>query len=241
MVLPWLLFHKLMKKVTFKTIFRYTLPVMTGYLVLGMGYGIYSTKSGYGFWWVLGASVFVYAGSMQFVLVELLKSQASFITTCITTLMVNARHLFYGISMIDRYKGAGNKKLYLIHSLTDETYSLLCNDMETPLPKYTFYFLVSLFDHLYWIIGSVLGAIIGQSIAFNSAGIEFSMTALFVSVFVEQWLSTKNHLPSLIGLVGSIVCLLLFGQENFLIPSMILIGALLLGSKQYNERRIEDA
>ena len=159
-------------------------------------------------------------------------------TAALTTLMVNARHLFYGISMIEKYRGTGEKKPYLIFALTDETYSLVCG--ETGFEGHEekkYYFYVSLFNQLYWIAGSVAGAWFGSVVTFNTAGIDFAMTALFVTVFVEQWLSTKNHLPALIGLVASVVCLVIFGSDKFLIPTMVLISVLLLVfQKQLEER-----
>ena len=143
--------------------------------------------------------------------------------------MVNARHLFYGISMIDKYKGAGKKKPYLIFALTDETYSILCNDDNlSESDQHSYRFFVSLFNQSYWILGCVLGSVLGTVVTFDTAGIEFSMTALFVTVFVEQWLTTKNHLPAMIGLFCSIFCLVIFGANNFLIPTMISITIVLL-------------
>ena len=208
-----------------------TLPVMTGYLVLGFGFGILSENAGYGFWWVLGMSVFIYAGSMQYLMVSLLASGASVISTALAALMVNARHLFYGISMIDKYKGAGAKKPYLVFALTDETYSLVCHgDTPEGADPHLYYFLVSLFNQIYWIIGSALGAVVGSAVTFNSAGIDFAMTALFVTVFVEQWVTAKDHVPAVAGVCITVVCLALFGGDLFLIPSMILIlAALSLG------------
>lgn len=205
-----------------------TLPVMAGYMVLGFGFGIISSKNGYGILWALAMSGFIYAGSMQYVAVSLLTSGASLISAALTTLMVNARHLFYGISMIEKYRNAGKKKLYMIFALTDETYSLVCTG-ECPEGEdyHTYCFWLSLMNQSYWVAGSLLGAVVGSAIEFNSAGIDFAMTALFVTVFVEQWLSTKNHLPALIGLGASIVCLVFFGNGNFLIPSMIAITVFL--------------
>lgn len=205
-----------------------TLPVMAGYMVLGFGFGIISSKNGYGILWALAMSGFIYAGSMQYVAVSLLTSGASLISAALTTLMVNARHLFYGISMIEKYRNAGKKKLYMIFALTDETYSLVCTG-ECPEGEdyHTYCFWLSLMNQSYWVAGSLLGAVVGSAIEFNSAGIDFAMTALFVTVFVEQWLSTKNHLPALIGLGASIVCLVFFGSGNFLIPSMIAITVFL--------------
>lgn len=214
-----------------------TLPVMAGYVVLGFGFGIISEKNGYGVWWALAMSVFIFAGSMQYVTVSLLTSGASLISAALTTLMVNARHLFYGISMIEKYRGAGKKKPYLIFGLTEETYSLVCNgDCPEGEDYHTYCLLMTFLDQLYWVVGSVLGALVGSAIEFNSAGIDFAMTALFVTVFVEQWLSTKNHLPALIGLAASVICLVIFGSDSFLIPSMIAITVFLaLGRKKIEE------
>lgn len=208
--------------------FKRSLPVMAGYLVLGLGFGILLASKGYNAWWAFFMSVFIYAGSMQYVAVDLLAGGASLISAAIMTLMVNARHLFYGISMIDRYKGMGKKKTYLVFALTDETYSLVCSgDVPEGIDRRKYFFWVSLMDHSYWIIGSTLGALIGSMLTFNSAGIDFSMTALFIVVFVEQWRSTKNHLSAIIGVTASIVCLFIFGAENFLIPAMITITVVL--------------
>ena len=220
-----------MKK-NIKHAFIKSLPVMAGYIVLGIGFGILLKKAGYGLFWSFLMSLTIYAGSMQYVAVSLLTSGASLLSVALTTLMVNARHLFYGISMIDKYEGAGKKKPYLIFSLTDETYSILCN--EEPLDKqnwHTYSLFVSLFNQSYWILGCAIGSVLGTVVTFDTAGIEFSMTALFVTVFVEQWLTTKNHLPAVIGLACSIVCLILFGASSFLIPTMISITIVLLGVK----------
>lgn len=211
-----------------KTAFLKSLPVMAGYVVLGIGFGILLKKAGYGLFWAFLMSFTIYAGSMQYVAVSLLTSGASLISVALTTLMVNARHLFYGVSMIGKYKDAGAKKPYLIFALTDETYSLLCGEEQSEGLDFHWYsFFVSLFDQCYWVLGSVLGSILGTLITFDTAGIDFSMTALFVTVFVEQWLTAKNHLPAIAGLACSIVCLLFFGAENFLIPTMIAITVVL--------------
>ena len=226
----------LIKKVIIKT-----MPVMAGYIVLGIGFGVLLKVNGYGLFWALIMSIFIYAGSAQYVGVGLISGGASILTTALTILMVNARHLFYGISMINKYKGAGKKKPYLIFALTDETYSIVC-DGEYPegVDKYKYWFLISLFNQFYWVLGSVLGSVIGSIIKFDSKGIDFSMTALFVTVFVEQWLSTKEHRPALIGIGISVVCLLVFGAERFLIPTMILIVIALFSLRGVIERREKD-
>ncbi len=205
-----------------------SLPVMAGYIVLGMGFGILLTSKGYSVVWVFLMSLLIYAGSMQYVAVDLLAGGASLISAALMTLMVNARHLFYGISMIDRYRGTGRKKPYLIFSLTDETYSLVCSgDVPAEIDQKKYFFWVSLLDQSYWVIGSTLGGLIGSMLTFNTAGIDFSMTALFIVVFIEQWKSTRNHASALIGVTVSLVCLLIFGGDNFLIPSMAAITAVL--------------
>lgn len=207
-----------------------SLPVMAGYLVLGAGFGILLAQAGYGPPWALGMSLTVYAGSMQYVGVSLIAGEASVLTTALTALMVNARHLFYGLSMLPMYRGAGWRRLPLALTLTDETYSLLC-DGETPagMAPHAFRLWVSLFNYSYWVLGSFLGGLLGQKLPFDTTGIDFSMTALFVTVFVEQWRSTREHRPALLGLGGTLACLWLFGQEIFLIPAMaVIIGALLL-------------
>lgn len=207
-----------------KTAFLSTLPVMAGYVVLGTGFGILLSSKGYNPLWTLAMSVFIYAGSMQYLAVDLLAGGAGLITAALTALMVNARHLFYGISMIGKYQDAGKYKPYLIFALTDETYSLNCGALPqgiTDAP--TYYFMVSLFNHCYWVLGSLLGAVLGYVIPFSTEGIDFALTALFVTVFVEQWLSTKDHIPALIGLTASAVCLTVFGADDFLIPAMVLI------------------
>lgn len=207
-----------------KRAFLKTLPVMAGYLVMGCGFGILFRVNGYGPVWALCMSVFLYAGSMQFVGISLLTSGASALTVAVTTLLVQARHLFYGLSLIDRYKGAGLRKLYLIHAITDETYSLVCStDVPGNTNPHAFYFALSLLDHIYWIIGCVLGNLIGGLLTFDTTGLDFAMTALFVTIFVEQWQSTKEHRPAVLGAVLTLACLVLFGAENFLIPAMVAI------------------
>ena len=212
-----------------KKSFIRTIPVLTGYLVLGASFGIVMQSKGFGVLWSIGMSAAVFAGSMQFVAVDLLATAAGIITTALTTLMVNARHLFYGVSMVDRYHDAGKAKPYLIFALTDETYSLL-SDGKTPEggDPDLYRFLVSAFNQSYWVCGCVLGNCLGPILPFSTKGIEFSMTALFVASFVEQWLTSADHIPALVGLGCTLLCLLLFGAENFLIPAMLLITLLLL-------------
>lgn len=226
-----------MKNKAIRTAFLDTVPVMTGYVFLGFGFGILLQQSGYGALWCFAMSLFIYAGSMQYMAVSLLSGGAGLLTTALTTFVVNARHLFYGISMVDAYKGAGRKKPYLIFALTDETYSLVSkNQVPEGLSRHSYCFLVSLFDQIYWVAGSLLGSLAGSLLPINYEGIEFVLTALFVTIFVEQWLSTKNHAPAIIGTATTAVCLLIFGKEIFLIPSMLVI-ALLLTLTQKTGRR----
>ncbi|MBQ9140688.1 MAG: AzlC family ABC transporter permease [Lachnospiraceae bacterium] len=220
---------KLVKQVLLKTF-----PVFTGYIVLGIGFGILMVKNGFGIGWVLAMSLFIYAGSMQYLGISLLTGGAGILQTAIATLMVNARHLFYGISMVDKYKDMGKAKPYLAFSLTDETYSLVCSEKVPEGVKPAKYFLLlSMFNHFYWVLGSCLGALLGNIITFDTTGIDFSMTALFVTVFVQQWIDNKEHFPAITGLAASVVCLFIFGSENFLIPTMILILITLLVWRKY--------
>ena len=218
-------------KRTLREAFVATMPVMAGYVVLGMGFGVLMTTKGYGPLWSLAMSGFIYAGSMQYLAIDLITGGASLITAALTTLLVNARHLFYGISMVDGYRGMGKKKPYAIFALTDETYSLVCQDKhETVEERHRFAFWVSVFDQCWWVGGSLLGSLLGQVIPFDVTGIDFALTALFVTVFIEQWLSTKDHVSAVIGVAASVICLLLFGADSFLIPAMasILIALTIL-------------
>ena len=198
---------------TIRQAFYTSVPVMAGYVVLGTGFGILMRNAGYGVLWTAAMSAFIYAGSMQYVGVSLLTGGASVLTTALTTIMVNARHLFYSISMIDTYKDAGQFKPYMIFALTDETYSLLCDGTTPDGTEPNLYrFFVSLFNQCYWVSGSVLGSLLGTVLPFPTTGIEFSMTALFVAAFTEQWLTTKDHVPALTGLLSTLLCLLVFGR-----------------------------
>ena len=226
-----------MKTSPLRSAFLDTVPVMTGYLFLGVGFGILLYQNGYGVLWSAAMSLFIYAGSMQYMTVSLLSGGAGLLTAALTTLVVNARHLFYGISMADAYKGAGPKKPYLIFALTDETYSLVSrSDPPEGMSRLGYCFAVSAFDQLYWVAGSVLGSLAGSLLPVNLEGIEFVLTALFVTIFVEQWLSTKDHFPAVTGVAATALCLLIFGKDIFLIPSMVII-ALVLTTRQKSGRR----
>ncbi len=207
-----------------KKAFVATLPVFAGYIALGFGFGVLLSTQGFGAIWALFMSITMFGGSMQYAAVDILADGVSLLSAAITTLIINARHLFYGISLVDKYKGTGLKKIYLMHTLTDETYSLVCADELTigVENKHFYYFLVSFLDHCYWIMGCTLGAVFGTNVTFNSEGIDFVLTALFLTIFVEQWLSSKDHTPAIIGVLSAVVCTAIF-HENMLIPTMIVI------------------
>lgn len=204
--------------------FLQTLPVLCGYLFLGMAFGVLLQKAGYGIVWAFFISLVVYAGSMQFVLISLLTSGANLLTVALMTLSINSRHIFYGLSFIEKFQSMGKKGLYMIASLTDETYSVLCG-MKIPKnlekEEKTLFFVVAVLNHLYWIIGSVLGAGIGQVLPFDTTGIDFAMTALFVVIYIEQWLGAKNKFPAILGMSFAILSLVLFGRQNFLLPALV--------------------
>ena len=227
-----------MKKKALKTVFLDTVPVMTGYLFLGVSFGILLGETGYGLPWAFCMAFFMYAGSAQFLTISLLANHASLLSTGIAVFLLNARHIFYGISLIDAYKGTGKKKPYLIFSLTDETYSLVTqNQPPEGMKRHTYCFLVSAFDHLYWVAGCVLGSVAGNFLPISFEGIEFVLTALFVTLFVEQWLSGKDHFPTIIGVAATVLCLVIFGKDIFLIPSMVLIAIVLTTSRKTGNRK----
>jgi len=231
-----------MKQKALKSAIPFTIPVLTGYIFLGMAFGILLQSKGYHFGWAIFMSIFIYAGSMQFAAIGLLVSGAPIFYALLLTLMINARHSFYGLSLLEKYKHWGKIKLYLIFSLTDETYSLITGT--TPpldVNEKWFYFFISLLNHIYWITGAALGAVIGFLLPATPKGIDFVMTALFVVIFIEQWLNSKKHIPALIGIFVSLACLFLFGSEHFIIPAMALIALLLYLCKPSIEKRGDGA
>ena len=208
-----------------------TVPVLTGYLVLGFGFGVIMRSEGFGALVTVAMSLFIYAGSMQYAAVGLMTGGASLITMAITTLMVNARHIFYGVSMLDKYKNAGGAKPYLIFGLTDETYSLVCSEdgSEPDHKKYSVF--VTVLNHLYWVGGTAIGATVGAALPFSTEGIDFALTALFLTVFIEQWLSAKRYFPALLGVGASVLALFVFGADGFLIPALLIIALVLALAK----------
>ena len=225
-------------KKAFKAAFPHTIPIMTGFLFLGMTYGIYMNVSGFSFLYPMLMSMTIFAGSMEFVTVNMLLGAFHPLEALTMTLMINARHLFYGISMLDKYKGTGLKKLYLIFGMCDESFSInYTADIPKDVDKGQFMTWVTLLNHSYWVLGATLGGIFGSFIHFNTEGIEFVMTALFVVIFLEQWLKEKNHVNAIAGLVISILCLVLFGRDNFIIPSMLgILGVLTLLRKPLEKK-----
>lgn len=217
--------------------FPYTIPILTGFLFLGIAYGILMNISGFSVLWTFLISLLVFAGSMQFVAVNLLLGVFDPIGALLLTLMVNARHLFYGISMLDKYKNAGKKRWYLIFGLIDETFSINCT-VEIPqgVDQNLFYFYVTLLNQCYWVGGSVLGGLFGSLLQFNTEGLEFVMTALLFVLFLEQLLKERNYFTAFTGVAVSLICLLLFGSDRFIIPAMIAIVAVLTLGKPLAER-----
>ncbi|MGW8113976.1 AzlC family ABC transporter permease [Caproicibacterium sp. NSD3] len=228
----------MVKRKALKAAFPYTIPIGAGFLALGIAYGIYMNSKGFSFVYPMLMSLFIFAGSMELVTVSLLLSTFNPLYAFLLTIVVNARHLFYGISMLEKYKNVGNKKWYLIFGMCDESFSINCS--VTPpqdIDKGWFMFFVTLLNHIYWVVGATLGGILGSYIKFNTKGIDFVLTALFVVIFLNQWNEAKNHLPALVGLLSSAICLLIFGSSKFMIPAMILIIFSLTVLKSHTESR----
>ena len=212
--------------------FPATIPVLTGYLCIGMAYGLLMANAGYGVFWALLLSLLCYAGSMEFVAVSLLTAGFDPVQALLMALMINARHAFYGLSMLEKYRGTGWARPFLIFSLTDETFSLV-STLEPPdgVTRRDFYFWISLLDYLYWQVGSVLGALIGGLLPFDTTGLDFALTALFIVLFLEQWRKRENRPAALIGLGCTAVSLAVVGADRLVIPAMVLILAVLLGGR----------
>lgn len=206
----------------------YTLPIFAGFWFLGLTYGVLMNISGFPFWYPMLISMTVFAGSMEFVAVNLLLGAFSPLQAFLMTLMVNARHLFYGISMLDKYRGHGKRSLFLIFGMCDESFSInYTAEVPKDADKGWFMFFVTLLNYLYWVSGATLGGIFGSVISFDTEGLDFVMTAMFVVIFMEQWIKEKNHTSSLLGLGLSLLCLIVFGSDGFIIPAMLAILAVL--------------
>ncbi len=226
-----------MKKKALKAAFPYTIPIGIGFLFLGMSYGFMMQSKGFSVWYPFVMSMFIFAGSMEFVTANLLLSAFSPISAFFLALVVNARHLFYGLSMLDKYKNTGWKKFYLIFGMCDESFTVNCT--VTPpddVDRGWFMFFVNLLNQIYWVLAATAGALLGYVIHFDTTGIEFVMTALFVVMFLNQWEEAKDHRPALTGLICSAVCLLLFGNSKFIVPAMILIILCFTTEHKYSKR-----
>lgn len=221
-----------MKK-AFKEAFPHTIPILTGFLFLGMAYGVLMKTKGYGPFWSVLMSAVAFCGSMQFVAITLLTTVFQPVQAFLLSIMVNARHLFYGISMLGKYRGLGKIRYFLIYVLCDETFSVTYG-VEPPegVERKYFYFAISLLNYLYWIIGTLLGGIAGNFISFNTEGLDFVLTALFVVLFIEQWKKKENRLMGVIGIICSVLSLLIFGADQMVIPAMILIVLSLSGGRK---------
>ncbi len=221
----------------FKKAFPYTIPVLTGYLFIGIAFGVMYAEKGYSFLWAILMSVLVYAGSGQYLAVNFFVPGISFLQVIFLTFMVNVRHVFYGISLVERFNRFGRARWYMIFGLTDETYSLLCT---TKVPKDVdeekFLLAIVLMDHFYWILGSAIGAIAGTLLPISSEGIEFAMTALFVVIFIEQWMEKKNRIPEIIGIVVAFISLQVFGADSFVLPAMLCIMLVLFAGRKKLEK-----
>jgi 4-azaleucine resistance transporter AzlC len=230
-----------MKRKALKAAFPSTIPIFAGFLFLGMAYGIYMNASGFSFVYPMIMSMVIFGGSLEFVAVEMLLSPFAPVQTFIMTLMIQARHLFYGISMLDRFKHMGWKKYYLIFGMCDETFSInYTANIPEDVDQGWFMFFVTLLNQIYWVVGATTGGLLGSLIHFDTEGISFVMTAMFVVIFMEQWLKEKHHISAYIGLGVSALCLFIFGADSFMIPTMVCIILLLTLLRNPLEKREEE-
>lgn len=228
-------------KQAMKAAFPLTVPVLLGYLSIGIAFGLLFEKAGYNFIWAFFMSLTVYAGAMQFIAVSFFYGGIGLIQVAIMTLVVNVRHIFYGLSFLDKFEGMGKKKWYMAFALTDETYSLLCNvTLPEGVKEKKVYFCIALMNQSYWILGSVIGSIAGSLITIDTTGMDFAMTALFVVIFIEQWQSYSTHVPALLGIICTVIALMIFGPDNVAIPAMILIIIALMIGRRRIEPKIAD-
>ena len=233
--------QKSLKWNALKAAFPYTIPIFAGFWFLALAYGIYMNVSGFSFWYPMAMSAIIYGGSLEFVTVSMLLSPFAPVQTFLMTLMIQARHLFYGISMLDKYKHLGAKKLYIIYAMCDETFSVnYTAKIPDGVDRGWFYFFVSLLNQIYWVSGATIGGLLGSLIHFDTTGLDFIMTAMFVVIFMEQWMKEKHHFSELIGLIAVVGCLLIFGADNFMIPTMVCILAALSFLKKPIESRFGD-
>ena len=225
-----------------KCAFPHTIPIFAGFCFLGMTYGIYMKVSGFAFWYPMLMSLVIYGGSLEFVAVSMLLAPYAPMQAFLMTLMIQARHLFYGIAMLDKFRGMGWKKPYLIFGMCDETFSINCTaEIPENVDRGWFYFFVTLLNQMYWVLGATAGGLVGGLIRFNTEGLDFVMMAMFVVIFLEQWRKEKRHDSAAVGMAASVVCLAIFGADNFLIPTMVCILAVLTALRKPLEQKEADA
>ena len=227
----------------FKCAFPHTIPKFAGFCFLGMTYGIYMNVSGFRFWYPMLMSLTIFGGSLEFLAVSMLLAPFAPVQAFIMALMIQARHLFYGIAMLDKFKGMGWKKPYLIFGMCDETFSInYTADIPADVDRSWFYFFTTLLNHFYWFSGATIGGLVGSLLHFNTEGLDFVMTAMFVVIFLEQWLKDKKHTSAVLGLGLSLLCLIAFGADNFMIPAMFaILVALTILRKTLDQRKEVDA
>ena len=217
-----------MKRKTIKKAFIKSIPIMCSYLFVSLAYGIMMEEAGFHWYYSLLVSMTVYTGAFQFVLITFLSSGASILTVAVTAFLMNSRQTFYSLTFVEDFSKMGRRLPYMIHTMTDETYAVNCTLEQDEKDRSVIMFFVAFFSRCYWMLGAVAGGMIGQLIPFELKGIDFCMTALFVIIFIDQWEKSKKHLPAILGLTVSLVCLLLFGQERFMLPALIIVSGILL-------------
>ena len=219
-----------MIKNSFRYALRRSVPIMVGYFPVGVAYGILMSSAGYGAVWSALAGLFVYAGSLQMLMVTFFENGVPLLTVTVTALLLSSRHLFYGISFIGKFRSYGAWKYFLIYGMSDESYSLLCSykEQDGADEKWVHIFSTALI-WIYWIFFSVLGGLVGSLIPFDTTGIDFALTALFIVIFLDQLKAGTSKLPAVVSIVASLLCLVLLGPDNFLLPALsVSVAALVL-------------
>ena len=220
------------RKDLFRTAFIKSLPIMCSYLFVSMAYGIMMEENGFAWYVSLIISMSVYTGALQFVLITFLSSQVSLLTTALTAILMNSRQSFYSLTFLDEFRKMGKRKLYMIHTMTDETYAVNCTLDFPPKEKEELMFLIAFLSRCSWMTGAAAGGILGQLIRFELKGIDFCMTALFVTIFIEQWEKTSRHIPAVTGICAGILCLIIFGAEHFMLPALLLVSGVLVAAQR---------
>ena len=228
------------KRELFKEALIKASPIMVTYFVLGLGFGFLLQKNGFSAWWALAMALIIYSGTMQFAGIAIMVSGMGYIQAFLTSLLISARHIFFSISMISRYRDAGKRIPYLLYGLTDETYSIVSDDSFDPDKHKIKSFYLSMLDQSAWVAGDVVGALLGEAVAFNSTGMEFAMTALFTTIYIEQWINSKNHVAAITGIAATAVSRVLFGEQMFLLAAMVIIMIVLTVMRSGIEKDIKD-